>query len=118
MKKPSLAEVALHIACWIGMAACYGLGELAFPNDATAKAALLTAGGVLYGKLCFKPANPILARVLQALAPAEVQRLSQRPSAARAELLEQAQAAQPVTIISSDAFRRPDPAPRDDPTKH
>jgi hypothetical protein len=114
MKKPSLAEVALHIACWIGMAACYGLGELAFPNDATAKAALLTAGGVLYGKLCFKPANPILARVLQALAPAEVQRLSQRPAPGypgtrREVTIPRAPAPAPAAV---------DPAPRDDPTKH
>jgi hypothetical protein len=94
MKKPSAAEIALHAACWIGIAACYGLAQLAFPTDANAKAVLLTAAGVLYGKLCFKPANPILARVLQALAPAEVERLSQRPAAAQA------------VVYSSDAVRQ------------
>lgn len=75
------STLAVHAACVALIAACFALAYTVLKPYPEAAGALVIAAWWLWGKLGFKPANPVLARILQGLGPDAVAKLSTRPPA-------------------------------------
>lgn len=83
--KPETQTLLVHAGCIALIALCtwlalqiHGTGE----TELTLRAALIGSALFLYGKLGFKPASPVLDRIVERLAqkePERVQRLTQSP---------------------------------------
>lgn len=76
------ASFAIHVACVALIAACFVLSYTVLKPYPQASGALVILAWWLWGKLGFKPADPVLARILQGLDPSTVARLSTKPPAA------------------------------------
>jgi len=75
------ASLAIHAGCVALIAACFALSYTVLKPYPQASSALVILAWWLWGKLGFKPADPVLARILQGLDPSTVARLSNRPPA-------------------------------------
>ena len=89
------ATMLIHIAGACVVAACLVLAFTVLRPYPEASLLMFGLATGLYGKFGFKPADPVLARILQRLGPVEVAMLSSRPPAL-APLVVQAVAAGPV----------------------
>lgn len=79
MKDAKNETLLVHTACLLTIALSFTLA-LTVLKPYPVPATILLGGALwLWGKLGFKPANPVLARILQQLEPAAVAALSQRP---------------------------------------
>ena len=79
--KPETETMLVHIACALAIALCLTLAATVLKPFPYAAGMLVSVSFFLYGKLGFRPADAVLARVLQKIGPAEVARLSSRPPA-------------------------------------
>lgn len=76
------ATLALHMACLLLCAFFWTLGFTVLKPYPEASIPLISSATWLYGKLMFKPSNPVLDNIIQKLEPARVDLiLSQRPPA-------------------------------------
>lgn len=73
------ATTLIHIAGVLTIALCLWLACTVLRPYPEAYAALLSLATGLYGVIGFKPADPVLARILQRLNPAIVAAMSTRP---------------------------------------
>lgn len=75
--------LALHAACVALILACLVLSVTLFKGVPGAPQLLVGLAAFLWGALGFKPAPPVLARLLSQMAPEEVARLTSRPPGPR-----------------------------------
>lgn len=73
------ATTLIHIAGALAIAACLWLAYTVLRPYPEASIMLVGVATFLYGVLGFKPADPVLARILQRLNPAIVAAMSTRP---------------------------------------
>jgi hypothetical protein len=83
MKQPTQLTL-VHVGCVIAIAACFGIalivmGHAPFPAQAQIAQTLVGAGFFLWGKLGFTPSRAVLEKILAAMPPEEVARITQKP---------------------------------------
>ena len=93
----------IHAGCISLIVICYVLSATLFKGVPEVGKVLTAAAALLWGKLAFKPADSVLSKVLQALEPAEVQRLSMKPPAPVAATIAPAV---PIEIVHDDADKQ------------
>lgn len=75
--------LAVHGGCVLVIVLCFLVGETALAHEPVLARVVEGLGVWLYGKLGFKPAAPVLERIMQKLDPERVELImSQRPPAA------------------------------------
>lgn len=123
---PKNETLLVHTACLLTIALCFTL-SFGWLRPYPVPAGILCGGALfLWGKLGFKPADPVLARILQQLSPVEVAVLSTRPPAPApapattvSEVVRQAMTTGKVTVgsnvIDDVGLRADRPTPVDPP---
>jgi hypothetical protein len=101
----------VHLACVLTIALCLTLAFTVLKPYPEAAGTLLVLAAFVYGKLGFKPANPVLARIIEQLAPAQLQAMSQRPPAPLATVVasESVEKGQLVVIDRAGMMVKPVP---------